>query len=244
MTTYKFLVPQTDKSLPAIHSNHLKINFKQFKECIHKNNYGILSNKTAGMNIQLSTNRSSKKLLLIKKNQRDVLNKYKQNNRVKLINNLITYKTRNETIMRSCNYLPMLRIQTSLAEVLPGSEYDIGSIIGKGAYAVVKDGVHKLTNVKYAFKIYEKTRLFDPKRKVNVIREINNLRKLDHPNIVKLHNTFNTSQELILVLELIKGESLRNYLNRKEGKVMLEDEAKDIIRQILSAIAHCHEQKI
>jgi len=65
-------------------------------------------------------------------------------------------------------------------------DYTFGKELGKGAYSVVKRATHKPTSKKVAIKIYEKYRILDPLRKEAIKREIQILRKLDHPNVIKL----------------------------------------------------------
>jgi hypothetical protein len=75
-------------------------------------------------------------------------------------------------------------------------DYAIGKEIGKGAYAIVKQALHKPTNRKLAVKIYEKSKLVDPQRKSSVKREIQILKKIDHSNIVKLHEVIETAKQV------------------------------------------------
>lgn len=56
-------------------------------------------------------------------------------------------------------------------------KYKIGNILGKGAYATVKLIINKLTNEKYAMKIYEKIKLNDNLKKKCVYKEIEILKK-------------------------------------------------------------------
>ena len=53
-------------------------------------------------------------------------------------------------------------------------------------YATVKLAQERKTNVKYALKFYPKYILSDSNKMKNVKREINLLKKMDHPNIIKL----------------------------------------------------------
>jgi serine/threonine protein kinase len=78
------------------------------------------------------------------------------------------------------------------------SDYLIGKEIGKGAYAVVKQAVHKPTGTKLAIKIYEKFKLMDPARKSAVKREIQVLRQLDHPNVVRLYEVIDNPKQVII----------------------------------------------
>jgi MAP/microtubule affinity-regulating kinase len=75
-------------------------------------------------------------------------------------------------------------------------DYAIGKEIGKGAYAIVKQALHKPTNMKVAVKIYEKCKLTDPQRNSSVKKEIQILQKIDHSNIVKLHEVIATTKQV------------------------------------------------
>ena len=57
------------------------------------------------------------------------------------------------------------------------SKYEIGDILGKGAYAIVKIVRNKITNMKFAMKIYEKQNLNSNSKKTCVLREIHILKK-------------------------------------------------------------------
>lgn len=77
-------------------------------------------------------------------------------------------------------------------------DYTIGKEIGKGAYAIVKQSVHKPTGKKLAIKIYEKLKLMDPLRKSAVKREILILKKLDHENVIRLYEVIDTAKQVKL----------------------------------------------
>jgi len=80
----------------------------------------------------------------------------------------------------------------------PGSsdilDYQLGKQIGHGAYAVVKEGVHRPTSERVAIKIYDRFKLMDIQRKKSALREIKILSKINHPNIVKLYESIDTSK--------------------------------------------------
>jgi hypothetical protein len=76
-------------------------------------------------------------------------------------------------------------------------DYAIGKEIGKGAYAIVKQALHKLTNKKMAIKVYEKVKLLDTQRKNSVKREVQILKKLEHINIVKLNEVIDNPKQVI-----------------------------------------------
>lgn len=72
----------------------------------------------------------------------------------------------------------------------------IGKEIGKGAYASVKCSSHKPTNTKVAIKVYEKLKLNDSHKRNAVKREIETLKKVDHPKIVKLFEVIDTVKQV------------------------------------------------
>jgi serine/threonine protein kinase len=57
----------------------------------------------------------------------------------------------------------------------------------------------------------------------------------DHPNVVKLIDTFENSEYFFIVLEYLNGGDLFEYLNKKEFKIT-EDRARQITHQILNAL--------
>ena len=89
-------------------------------------------------------------------------------------------------------------LSTEASSIFRGrlEDYAIGKEIGKGAYAIVKQALHKPTNRKMAIKIYEKVKLLDTQRKNSVKREIQILKKMDHVNIVKLHEVIDNPKQV------------------------------------------------
>ena len=78
-------------------------------------------------------------------------------------------------------------------------------MIGKGAYAEVKDTLKISSNERFAVKAYDRYKLLDLNRRKQMIREIKILSKIEHPNIVKLHEAIDTPGKVYLVMELLKG---------------------------------------
>lgn len=76
-----------------------------------------------------------------------------------------------------------------------------------------------------------------------VFREVENLKALNHTNIVKIMNCYTLSNmQLVVVMEYLQGGELLSLLKAK-GKFS-ETEARKIFAQILSAVAYCHRQNI
>jgi len=77
--------------------------------------------------------------------------------------------------------------------------YELGGLIGEGAYAFVRIAIHKPTKTKVAIKIYEKRRLIGLRR--NLKREVKLLRAIKHDNIIKLLAYFASSNHIYLIME-------------------------------------------
>ena len=64
-------------------------------------------------------------------------------------------------------------------------------------------------------KIYPKYKLNDVNKRKSVMREIICMKKLEHPNIVKLHDSFETPKEIYLIQEYVSGVSLYQFIKNK-----------------------------
>ena len=151
--------------------------------------------------------------------------------------------TINTTIKRNIDHFNSKKIENKI------SYYEIGKIIGKGAYSVVKICKNKITQEKFAMKIYEKKNLKDHIIKKCISKEIEILKKLNHPNIVKLYDTIYTDKYILLIQELVNGKSLRDYYNLeiRNQKNISENKLKlltIIFKQILSAFDYIHKKGI
>lgn len=95
------------------------------------------------------------------------------------------------------------------------SDYTVGKKLGEGAYAAVHTAYNKKTNDLLAMKIYDKDKILsNASRQRSVSREINLLKKLDHPNIVKLYESIHTKKSLNLVMEHVEGISLYDFVKQ------------------------------
>lgn len=69
-------------------------------------------------------------------------------------------------------------------------------------------------------------------------REIQILKMVCHPHIIYLHKIYESNEKIYLVLELCIGE-LTKLMNEK--KVLMENEARKMVRDIISAVAYLHK---
>lgn len=124
--------------------------------------------------------------------------------------------------------------------------YEKDAKLGQGQFGVVHRVRERRTGALRCCKTISKTRQHSGVPAEFVQTEISILRQLDHPNVVKLYETFEDASSIYLIFELIEGEELLKLLLRrgKEGKAMTEREAARILKPALSSIAHCHARRI
>eukprot|EP00761_Pharyngomonas_kirbyi_P000234 gb/GECH01000234.1/.p1 GENE.gb/GECH01000234.1/~~gb/GECH01000234.1/.p1 ORF type:complete len:522 (+),score=119.99 gb/GECH01000234.1/:1-1566(+) len=116
----------------------------------------------------------------------------------------------------------------------------LGKTLGEGSMGKVKLGIHRETGQRVAIKILKKNILTaEPKLRRKVEREIAIMRLMDHPHVLHLYDVFQTSKYLFLVMELVEGGELFQYLV-KRGRLPTE-EAFVIFRQILSSLEYCQQ---
>lgn len=107
----------------------------------------------------------------------------------------------------------------------------------------LKEGYHLTTGVPVAIKIINKEKLAkkaDMDSKIR--REIYNLRRFRHPHIIKLYEVIETQSDIFLVMELVGGGELFDYIIQR-GK-LAEVEARLLFQQMISAVGYCHHHKV
>ena len=118
----------------------------------------------------------------------------------------------------------------------------LGEKLGKGAFGIVRMGINKQTGEKVAIKILEKSQITNDNDKGRIIKEINVLKKMHHPNIVKLFSVVNTDRQLYIIMEYIRGKELYQHLLL--NKKLPEKEACFLYHQIISGIEYLQEIKV
>ncbi|CEI97349.1 Putative CAMK/CAMKL/AMPK protein kinase [Rhizopus microsporus] len=96
-------------------------------------------------------------------------------------------------------------------------QYNIISTIGTGSFGKVKLAVHAITGQKVALKIINRKKIASMDMSGRVKREIQYLKLLRHPHIIKLYEVITTPTDIIMVIEYASKE-LFNYIVEK-GRV-------------------------
>jgi serine/threonine protein kinase len=116
--------------------------------------------------------------------------------------------------------------------------YKIVQALGEGGVGMVYKGVDTMLDREVAIKVL-RPELASQTSVVERFRsEAVTLAKLSHPNIATLYSLFRDGQDLLMVLEFLKGETLDHTLYRR-GKIAVE-EAIPIFCQALEGINYAH----
>nr|4YSJ_A Chain A, Calmodulin-like domain protein kinase [Eimeria tenella]4YSJ_B Chain B, Calmodulin-like domain protein kinase [Eimeria tenella]4YSM_A Chain A, Calmodulin-like domain protein kinase [Eimeria tenella]4YSM_B Chain B, Calmodulin-like domain protein kinase [Eimeria tenella]4YUQ_A Chain A, Calmodulin-like domain protein kinase [Eimeria tenella]4YUQ_B Chain B, Calmodulin-like domain protein kinase [Eimeria tenella]4YZB_A Chain A, Calmodulin-like domain protein kinase [Eimeria tenella]4YZ len=115
-------------------------------------------------------------------------------------------------------------------------------VLGKGSFGEVILCKDKVTGQEYAVKVISKRQVKQKTDKELLLKEVELLKKLDHPNIMKLYEFFEDKGYFYLVTEVYTGgELFDEIISRKRFS---EVDAARIIRQVLSGITYMHKNKI
>uniref|UniRef100_UPI0037E92D44 death-associated protein kinase 3 n=1 Tax=Semicossyphus pulcher TaxID=241346 RepID=UPI0037E92D44 len=123
--------------------------------------------------------------------------------------------------------------------------YEMGEELGSGQFAIVRKCKEKSSGIEYAAKFIKKRRLSSSRRGVSreeIEREVNILREIQHSNIITLHDIFENKTDVILILELVSGGELFDFLAEKES--LTEEEATQFLKQILDGVQYLHSKRI
>jgi calcium-dependent protein kinase len=123
-------------------------------------------------------------------------------------------------------------------------KYEYQSLIGSGAFGKVRLYVDRDSRTfKYAIKTIKKN-IFKRHSIESIKREVDILRSLDHPNIVKYFETYEDECYLHIVMEYIAGDNLFRVLTDQKGFKFTERTISKIITCLLKAVLFLHHNGI
>ena len=122
------------------------------------------------------------------------------------------------------------------------SFYKFGRLIGRGAFGKVNLGLHILTGKIVAIKSFNKDKLKDENSKLKIYHEINLMKSLHHNSIVKILETLETPNYILIIMENISGGDLLNFVKKRTK--LNEKTAKFIFKQLITSIKYIHSKNI
>lgn len=124
------------------------------------------------------------------------------------------------------------------------TKYDLRDEVGVGSTSKCYKCIRKSDGKEFACKVIDKRNvemkfsgLLD-----QFFVEIKVLQTLNHPNIIRLEDTSETPDRIFMVMEMMKGGELFDYVVEKG--TLSEEEASVLVRKITSAVAHMHSLNI
>jgi len=126
------------------------------------------------------------------------------------------------------------------------AQFEFGETLGSGAFAIVckvkprKPLPGTDPNTVYAMKVIDKARCAGQEK--HIIHEIAIMKHLNHPNIVRLYDVFETNDRLYMQMEFMSGGELFDQIVDKG--YYTEADAKRMVGQLMSALDYLHERNI
>lgn len=113
-------------------------------------------------------------------------------------------------------------------------------LIGQGCFGKVYKGRRRYSGQIVALKFISKRGKAE-KDLLNLRLELGILQRLDHPNIIRLLDSFETNTDFVVVTEFAFGELYEVF---QDDKNLPEEEIQPIARQLTQALNYLHSQKI
>ena len=121
-------------------------------------------------------------------------------------------------------------------------DYIIKETIGTGTFSKVKLGINKYTKEKVAIKLLEKSKITEKEDLKRINREISIIKKLSHPNIIKINEIFENEKYYYIIMDYCSKGELFDYIVKKTK--LTEEETSFFFYQIINAIEYIHKKNI
>ena len=119
--------------------------------------------------------------------------------------------------------------------------YKVVGILGQGAFSVVYKAIHRKTGLNRCIKKI-KIKSFTKAEEESIMNEIEILKMIDHPHIMKIYEYYQKENYLYIVTEFLAGGEL--FYRIEQLNKFTESAAAKYIRQILLAVSYLHARQI
>lgn len=125
-------------------------------------------------------------------------------------------------------------------------KYLIQRAIGRGEFCDVYKALDQTTRQKVAIKHLKISLMYDTQSRVDCLKEIELLCRLDHPNIIRHIESFYDNNELYIVLEYADAGDMSRMLDyfRKKGERISEQMIWLMFAQVCSGLSYMHTQRV
>lgn len=121
-------------------------------------------------------------------------------------------------------------------------KYELGRTIGEGTFAKVRFARDSQTGDPVAIKILDKEKVLKHKMAEQIRREIATMKRIKHPNVIRLYEVMGSKTKIYIVMEYVTGGELFDRIVH-HGR-MMEDEARKYFQQLINAVDYCHSRGV
>lgn len=157
-------------------------------------------------------------------------------------------KSPSSTLLPICSLQPILANMpefAAAAESLPDpilfGKYELGKLLGCGAFAKVYHARNIATGESVAIKAVNKLKVVNGGCSAHVKREIAIMRRLRHPHVVRLYEVLATKTKIYFVMEFARGGEL--FAKVSKGRFS-ENLSRRYFQQLITAVGYCHSRGI
>ncbi|KAL9182985.1 hypothetical protein ACHAXT_004264 [Thalassiosira profunda] len=119
-----------------------------------------------------------------------------------------------------------------------------GPVLGSGISGIVRLVKHRTTQMNYAVKCLDLALINSEEGLRQLKEEIYIMCQLDHPNIVRLEEVYESHSEIYLVQEVCKGGELFDRLDEQPDYHYTEAQCARLVKQMLSSVRYIHNKGI
>ena len=125
-------------------------------------------------------------------------------------------------------------------------DFEILQTLGKGSYGFVAKVKSKINEKLYAMKMIDFSLIQEQAEKDLCKNEIEIIKKLDNPHIIKYYNSFRVDQKFYILMEYMNNGDIKGYIaaHQNMGKPIPEEELWDLFYQCMSALICIHKNKL
>jgi 5'-AMP-activated protein kinase catalytic alpha subunit len=120
--------------------------------------------------------------------------------------------------------------------------YRLGRLLGRGSFAKVYKAHNVSTGEAVAIKVFDKEGVRRSGTMEQVKREVDVMRRIRHPNVVRLHEVMATRSRIYFVMEYASGGELFAHLARSTR--FTEPVARRYFQQLITAVEFCHSRGV
>ncbi|CAN6282184.1 unnamed protein product [Urochloa humidicola] len=132
---------------------------------------------------------------------------------------------------------------TKVGSLLLG-KYELGALLGRGNFAKVYRARCLAGGDPVAVKVLDKSGLAATGMAARLVGEVSAMRRLRHPNVLRLHEVLATRSKVYLVMELAPGGDLLSRLASLPSRRLPEHAARRVFLQLASALMYSHARGV